>query len=179
MKFKEYSKKAKETQLEQSKSLGYLALGLCGEIAEFLQSDSTNFKYEAGDIIWYLDRYADAIGSNLEEIIYPDSTEKFSKEERSFDSKSPDQIARPNPAETFEEGIVFGAGELAEITKKYLRDNSLKDYSAKESLFEIYTNLVSLLQKYQIEIEEVVELNVIKLTSRKKRGVIQGSGDHR
>ena len=179
MKFSEYSKIAESTQLEQSKSLDYLALGLCGEISEFLQADSKNFKYEAGDIIWYLDRYADAIETNLEEVIYPHPTKMFPKGARKFCSKAPIQQRRPDPFHTTKESLFYSAGELAEITKKHIRDGVLKKSQAKKCLFQIYINLVSLLIEFNVTIEEVAELNLEKLSSRKSRGVIQGSGDNR
>jgi len=179
MKFSEYSEKAASTQLEQSKSLEYLALGLCGEVVEFLQSDPENLKYEAGDIVWYVDRYADAIGCNLEQIIYPHETKQFSQGERSFCSKAPIQQKRATSIKSTSDSIIHSVGELAELTKKYIRDGSLKTTEAKKCLFEIYTNLVSFLSERSVTIEEVAQLNINKLISRKNRGVIQGSGDHR
>ena len=79
-------------------------------------------------------------------------------------------------------GLIGELGEIAEKTKKYLRDGGDPDTYRTEITKE-FGGLTYYLFKYanflDIDMNDVIVGNVEQLTSRKERGVIQGSGDNR
>ncbi len=81
-------------------------------------------------------------------------------------------------------GLVGETGEIAEKFKKIYRDN--QGVISKEQVVEIkkelgdvlwYTAVVS--EYLGISFNEVAEMNIAKLNSRKARGKVGGSGDNR
>ncbi len=79
-------------------------------------------------------------------------------------------------------GMMGELGEIAEKTKKYLRDGGDPDKYRKEIILEfgdffyyfaMYANFLD------IDLNEVLSENVLKLMSRHERGVVKGSGDNR
>ena len=77
-------------------------------------------------------------------------------------------------------GLSGEAGEIAEKVKKWLRgDKGLdKDLLAKE-IGDVLWYCGSLADDLGFTLQQVVDMNVEKLTSRKDRGVLKGSGDER
>lgn len=81
-------------------------------------------------------------------------------------------------------GLVGEAGETADKIKKILRD---KDGEvSKEDCIEITKELGDILwyvaniaRYFDVSLSEVAQNNIDKLTSRKKRGKLQGQGDNR
>ena len=76
-------------------------------------------------------------------------------------------------------GIGEEAGEVVGKIKKLIRDGS---FSKKEVLYELgdllyYTTATA--NALGSNIQEVADMNMAKLKDRKKRDVIQGSGDNR
>ena len=81
-------------------------------------------------------------------------------------------------------GLVGEAGEVADKVKKVLRDNqgnfdSKVKNSIKYELGDVLWYLAQLSTEFGFELEEVARVNLDKLSSRAKRGKIQGSGDLR
>ena len=81
-------------------------------------------------------------------------------------------------------GLVGEAGEVADKVKKILRDkDGVFDKDSKDAIkFELgdvlwYISQIS--SELGYELEEIAEANLKKLSSRKSRGKIQGSGDNR
>lgn len=81
-------------------------------------------------------------------------------------------------------GLVGEAGEVAEKYKKIIRDKKgvISD-SDKEDLKKELGDVLwytALLAKYLgVELEEVAQINLDKLSSRHSRGAIHGKGDNR
>ena len=79
-------------------------------------------------------------------------------------------------------GLQGETGEMAEVNKKFLRDkmtvDEFHDKMVKEMGDAMYY-LITLASYYDITFDEVLRANVDKLSSRKARGVINGSGDDR
>jgi NTP pyrophosphatase (non-canonical NTP hydrolase) len=81
-------------------------------------------------------------------------------------------------------GLVGEAGEVADKLKKVIRDNDgvltdeVRDAVAKE-LSDVAWYLAVLAHELDYSLDEIFDLNLFKLASRKERGVLTGSGDNR
>lgn len=81
-------------------------------------------------------------------------------------------------------GLVGEAGEVAEKVKKIIRDNKGKiTKEKKEELLKEIGDVLWYISQVSYELntslEDIVNINVDKLTSRIKRGKVHGSGDNR
>lgn len=81
-------------------------------------------------------------------------------------------------------GLVGESGEIAEKVKKIIRDHD-SDLSKvdiedlKKELGDVMWYIAVIADYFDISLSEVGEKNIEKLASRKKRGVLGGSGDNR
>jgi NTP pyrophosphatase (non-canonical NTP hydrolase) len=81
-------------------------------------------------------------------------------------------------------GLVGEAGEVAEKVKKLIRDGDgvLTDSDREKIALEVSDicwYIAVLAYELDYSLEEVMQMNLDKLASRKARGVISGSGDNR
>lgn len=77
-------------------------------------------------------------------------------------------------------GLCGEAGEIAEKVKKWLRgDRELDKDALLSELGDPLWYIVSLADDLGYSLQDVVDRNVDKLSSRKQRGVIKGDGDNR
>lgn len=81
-------------------------------------------------------------------------------------------------------GLVGEAGEVAEKVKKVIRDQDgvLNDPAREKialELSDVCWYLAVLAYELDYTLEEIMQMNLDKLASRKTRGVLQGSGDNR
>lgn len=77
-------------------------------------------------------------------------------------------------------GLAGEVGELLNKIKKIARDKKSPDIEdLKGELGDVLWYLSQLSNEFGIDLEEVADSNIKKLTSRKDRGVISGSGDNR
>lgn len=77
-------------------------------------------------------------------------------------------------------GISGEAGEVAEKVKKWLRgDKELNKEEVVKELGDIMWYITSLADDLGYSLQDVVDLNVLKLKDRTKRGVKKGDGDNR
>lgn len=77
-------------------------------------------------------------------------------------------------------GLVGESGEVAEKTKKLLRDSSRldRDDIIKE-IGDVVFYATALANYFDSSLAEVMEMNMKKLNDRAARGVIRGNGDNR
>ena len=81
-------------------------------------------------------------------------------------------------------GLAGEAGEVAEHAKKAIRDDGAtitderRAAMAKE-LGDVLWYLAQLATELDLDLDEVAELNLEKLLSRQRRGVLHGAGDDR
>lgn len=81
-------------------------------------------------------------------------------------------------------GLTGEAGEVSDKVKKVLRDNqcNFTDEKKKEiakEIGDVLWYIATLSHDIGYTLEEIAEINYAKLSSRKERGKISGSGDNR
>ncbi len=77
-------------------------------------------------------------------------------------------------------GLCGEAGEIAEKVKKWLRgDRELDKEGLLKELGDPLWYITSLADDLGFTLQDVVDANIEKLSSRKDRGVLKGSGDDR
>ena len=77
-------------------------------------------------------------------------------------------------------GLVGEAGEVAEKVKKMIRDNrKVAPMDIIKELGDVVFYCAALANHVGYDLTMVVDINVVKLNDRQKRGVISGSGDNR
>jgi len=76
-------------------------------------------------------------------------------------------------------GLVGEAGEVAEKIKKFFRDGTLDKDAIQKELGDTYFYWTALHGALGLDPETTIKKNMEKLSSRKERGTIQGSGDNR
>ena len=93
-------------------------------------------------------------------------------------------IAKENNFDYYALGLVNEAGEVAGKIKKIHRDydGEVTDEYRKElakEMGDVLWYLSALCEKFNLELEDVAQMNIDKLYSRKERGQIKGNGDNR
>lgn len=168
MNLNEYQSRTHATAMFPTEhALSYLTLGLCSEIGELFEVSaecysrgSQTFKKELGDVMWYVSEIAILFGIELKE--------------------NAREYPVPTYPETYIAGMAMHAGLLAGKAKKVLRDGTALDRAfVEERLANIIRLVEFAAEGSSFTLEEVLVLNIDKLSDRKARGVIKGSGDHR
>lgn len=184
MKLNQYQKKAITTKMyDDSVAIAYIVLGICGESAELyekiVEGDTSEgnlelLSKEIGDVAWYLAGWAEENKLKLESIA------KFNTVQSSEGQVSIHHL---------NDQLVLYSGQIAEYTKKALRDNfdeiSVGVYPA-DKLVKVNIAVANLLETikgiafyFLLSFDEILEDNIEKLRSRAERGKIGGSGDVR
>jgi len=76
-------------------------------------------------------------------------------------------------------GLCGESGEVAEKVKKQVRDGVFNRHEVAKELGDVLWYLANICNDIGYNLDEIAGLNIDKLQSRKKRDVIQGSGDNR
>ncbi len=77
-------------------------------------------------------------------------------------------------------GMMGEAGEASEKVKKWLRgDKELDKAELVKELGDVLWYLAAIADDLGYSLEDLAEMNVKKLSSRKERDVVKGSGDNR
>jgi NTP pyrophosphatase (non-canonical NTP hydrolase) len=76
-------------------------------------------------------------------------------------------------------GLTGESGEIAEKIKKFYRDGSLDRDSLAKELGDVLWYLSQLSFHISWDLQAIAYKNIEKLSSRKERGVLGGSGDDR
>lgn len=76
-------------------------------------------------------------------------------------------------------GLTGESGEYAEKIKKKLRDGTLDHHAAALELGDVLWYVTRSAWELGYDLETIAQFNLDKLTSRKARGVLGGSGDNR
>ena len=76
-------------------------------------------------------------------------------------------------------GLCGEAGEVAEKVKKQVRDGVFNRHEVAKELGDVLWYLANLASDIGYNLDEIADINIEKLSSRKDRNKIQGSGDNR
>tara|TARA_R100000544_G_scaffold35278_1_gene22549 strand:- start:698 stop:1015 length:318 start_codon:yes stop_codon:yes gene_type:complete len=76
-------------------------------------------------------------------------------------------------------GLCGEAGEVAEKVKKQVRDGVFNRHEVAKELGDVLWYLSNLANDIGYNLDEIANINIEKLSSRKDRNKIQGSGDNR
>lgn len=76
-------------------------------------------------------------------------------------------------------GLCGEAGEVAEKVKKQVRDGVFNRHEVAKELGDVLWYLANLSSDIGYNLDEIAAINIDKLSSRKDRNKIQGSGDNR
>ena len=81
-------------------------------------------------------------------------------------------------------GLGGESGEVLEKMKKIIRDENYKisdekKEELKKELGDVFWYLASISTELGLELEEIIQANLNKLSSRKERNTLHGSGDNR
>lgn len=81
-------------------------------------------------------------------------------------------------------GLTGEAGEVADIVKKIIRDDSGKVLEStrnevKKEMGDVLWYMAALASHFDLDLSEIAQMNLDKLASRKARGVLGGSGNDR
>ena len=76
-------------------------------------------------------------------------------------------------------GLGGETGEVLEKLKKYVRDGEYDRNLFAKELGDVLFYLTAIALRFEFTLEEIMQINVAKLTDRDARGVMRGSGDNR
>jgi NTP pyrophosphatase (non-canonical NTP hydrolase) len=76
-------------------------------------------------------------------------------------------------------GLAGETGETVERVKKWLRDGRLDRDGLRAEIGDVLWYVANLAADLDLSLDEIAGANLAKLRSRKERGVLSGSGDHR
>lgn len=76
-------------------------------------------------------------------------------------------------------GLVGEGGEFSEKVKKLIRDGTFDKRLALLELSDVLWYLAACAKELGSSLSDLAELNILKLTDRKERDVLLGSGDER
>jgi NTP pyrophosphatase (non-canonical NTP hydrolase) len=76
-------------------------------------------------------------------------------------------------------GLCGESGEVAEKVKKQVRDGVFNRHEVAKELGDVLWYLANICNDIGYSLEEVADLNITKLSSRKERDAIKGNGDNR
>jgi NTP pyrophosphatase (non-canonical NTP hydrolase) len=76
-------------------------------------------------------------------------------------------------------GLVGEGGEFSEKVKKWIRDGVIDKRLAAKELGDVLWYLTASAKELGYRLQDIAEMNLVKLYDRKKRDVLNGSGDER
>jgi NTP pyrophosphatase (non-canonical NTP hydrolase) len=76
-------------------------------------------------------------------------------------------------------GLSGESGEVAEKVKKWVRDGNLDGLGIAKELGDVLWYIAAIAGDLDLDLDEIAEMNIQKLSDRASRGKIQGSGDNR
>lgn len=106
---------------------------------------------------------------------------------KEYQKKSRKTALYPNKGKNFiypTLGLAGEAGEISEKIKKALRDDGGKITKERKQdlgkeLGDVLWYLAQISTEVGLSMDKIAETNLLKLASRKKRGMLHGSGDNR
>ena len=95
-------------------------------------------------------------------------------------NKLADETDLGHPINYYFLGLVEEAGEVAGLRKRFLRDEgNIEPEKLVKELGDVLWYVAMIGKQYHLNMDDIAVSNIKKLTDRKERGVITGSGDER
>lgn len=76
-------------------------------------------------------------------------------------------------------GLTGEAGEFAEKIKKWIRDGTFEKRLLAKELGDVLWYTTAAAKELGYSLQDIAEMNVVKLLERKRTNTLQGSGDER
>ena len=76
-------------------------------------------------------------------------------------------------------GLTGESGEYSEKVKKLLRDGKYNKAEAAKELSDVLWYLTACAKENGFTLQDIAEINLVKLADRAERGMLQGNGDNR
>lgn len=164
----------------------YLNGGLLGEAGELIGKVSKLFRgdksydemkhsmiAELGDILWFAARHLDTFGGNYTEEDF-DLDAFTANEEKKL---TPYRYRNPGKKQLFNYSV-----DLADAVFDLVRVHQYWEDEGDE-LMQNYIDTFEIIRHFayvnHVSVEELIDVNVAKLSSRKERGTLKGDGDNR
>ena len=150
-------------------------LGEWGEVAELLKKsvrdghkvDKDKLTKELGDVMFYVTARMNLVKMMVSDAIVSGAIELSLDEIRAgFDT---------DPEDDIKSGVEKGTEAIAVL----LNYNNKSDSVVIQNCIKVISGVGVIAQVHDITYSDIINTNVAKLTSRKERGTIQGSGDDR
>lgn len=146
----------------------YLALGIANEIGELDAADPDHVEDEAGDVLWYVARYA----KNVLKVEFSDLC------------ADAERCARRG---NFTTSISGSAANICAVEKKRIRDGeewgtvmrTMKETIAIDAAMHIIAHLIVILSNRGSCLYSAMRANKAKLSKRLANHTIKGDGDNR
>lgn len=173
MDIQEYQKWTRTTAFlldDKDKRIDYILLGLASEVGElaYLFRDHKNREIDAyylvnemGDVLWYLSRIMDENGLSF------------------YDSKWLSKEMPKKPLDYLLQSIVYYMGEILAVYKRKIRESVFDVDKLVENIYNCLYFLKNLADYFGFFLEDIADVNYLKINKRIKNGTIHGSGDDR
>ena len=151
-------------------AVAYLVLGLNNELLEFGNAPNAKEAYpELGDLFWFIAELANFLGTSLS--ILRELSPGLNEEGNTWNTP---------PGDSFAAAVInLELMELSGFAAKFIRDNTAFHDALSQFITRTVLTYEAIVDVMGVELEDVLKDNIAKLQSRKQRGTLQGSGNHR
>lgn len=184
MMIEEYQKKTNETAIyPENLANEYLICGLMSETAELciaINSFKINkIEDELGDCFWYSAQIAEQYTLDLKKYYSIQIAEQYTLDSEKYYSSSSSSVFTMDIDKLLND-LFLHLGVFAACVKRSIRDkDGISSINVDQFLNNYLNTLLMIVKKYSSSLSRILSRNIIKLSDRKKRNVLQGRGGNR